>query len=108
MTLWLHSACCVALPAPSRALLSSFPAETAPVIAATLLPREGGEGCPPLQCTVSQRRRMPMDIAVAQQCLREAMADTVQCSCRLVVTTPRERRRVVGSRRARKATDEAL
>jgi hypothetical protein len=32
----------------------------------------------------------------------------VQCSFRLVVTTPRERRRAVGSRRARKATYAAL
>src|SRR6266496_1213547 len=55
----------------SRALLSPFLAGTAPVIAVTLSPSEGGGGCPPPQGTVSQSRRMPMDIARAQQFLRE-------------------------------------
>src|SRR5262245_35495897 len=71
MLLWLHSACGDALPAPSCTLRAPVPARTAPVIAVTLLPREGGEGCPPPQCTISQSRRMPMDSARAQQFLRE-------------------------------------
>src|SRR5713101_662967 len=36
------------------------------------------------------------------------VADTVQCSCRFVMTTPRARHRAIRRRRTRKATDEAL
>src|SRR4030095_1689253 len=71
MPLWLHSACGVPSLPHLVLCLRLVPTRTAPLIAVTLSPREDGEGCPPPQCTVSQRRRMPMDIARAQQFLRE-------------------------------------
>src|SRR5215467_15585158 len=48
------------------------PAGTSPVIAATLFVRQGGRGQPAIPAyTRLQRRRPTMDIAVAQQFLRE-------------------------------------
>src|SRR5262245_40630111 len=50
----------------------SFPGGTSPVIAATLFARQGERGPPAIPaCTKLQRRRPTMEIAVAQQFLRE-------------------------------------
>src|SRR5207248_685016 len=50
----------------------SFPAGTSPLIAATLCARQGARGPPSIPaCTKLQPRRPTMDIAVAQQFLRE-------------------------------------